>query len=96
MLNINGITVRLGGRTILDRASATLPVPVFGQAAAALAAQGRENGKILVVLELSGGNDGLNTLVPCGDDAYYKHRPNLGIPKKEAAIPVDLRIQPER
>jgi len=25
MLNINGITVRLGGRTILDRASATLP-----------------------------------------------------------------------
>jgi uncharacterized protein (DUF1501 family) len=35
-----------------------------------------------VVLELSGGNDGLNTLVPYGDDAYYKHRPNLGIPKK--------------
>jgi uncharacterized protein (DUF1501 family) len=35
------------------------------------------------VLELSGGNDGLNTLVPWGDDAYYKHRPNLGVPKKE-------------
>jgi ATP-binding cassette subfamily F protein 3 len=25
MLNLNGITVRLGGRTILDRATATLP-----------------------------------------------------------------------
>ncbi len=36
--------------------------------------------KILVVLELSGGNDGLNTLVPYGDDAYYRHRPNIGIP----------------
>ena len=58
-------------------------VPVFGQAAAALAAQGKAEGKILVVLELSGGNDGLNTLVPWGDDAYYKHRPNLGVPKKE-------------
>lgn len=35
--------------------------------------------RILVVLELSGGNDGLNTLVPYGDDAYYRHRPRLGI-----------------
>ena len=35
--------------------------------------------RILVVVELSGGNDGLNTLVPFGDDAYYKHRPTLGI-----------------
>lgn len=35
--------------------------------------------RILVVVELSGGNDGLNTLVPYGDDAYYRHRPTLGI-----------------
>ncbi|MDE3159669.1 MAG: DUF1501 domain-containing protein [Acidobacteriota bacterium] len=63
-------------------AGATIPVKAFAQAAAALAAQGRADGKILVVLELSGGNDGLNTLVPYGDDAYYQHRPNLGIPKK--------------
>src|SRR6478752_1299626 len=65
-----------------------LPVPVFGQAAAALAAQGKADGKILVVLELSGGNDGLNTLVPYGDDAYYRRRPNIGIPKKEVR-PID-------
>ena len=62
---------------------ASLPVPVFGQAAAQLASQAKADGKILVVLELSGGNDGLNTLVPYGDDAYYQKRPNLGIPKKE-------------
>jgi len=60
-----------------------LPLPLFAQAAAALAAQGKPDGKILVVLELSGGNDGLNTLVPYGDDAYYRRRPNIGIPKKE-------------
>ncbi|HWQ39470.1 MAG TPA: DUF1501 domain-containing protein [Burkholderiales bacterium] len=38
-----------------------------------------ESGRILVVLELSGGNDGLNTLVPYADDAYYRHRPKIGI-----------------
>ena len=37
------------------------------------------NGKTLVVLELSGGNDGLNTIVPYADDNYYKFRPNIGI-----------------
>jgi len=63
--------------------AAALPLPLFAQAAAALAAQGKPDGKILVVLELSGGNDGLNTLVPYGDDAYYRRRPNIGIPKKE-------------
>ena len=74
--------LRAGACGVCMTAGATIPVKAFAQAAAALAAQGRADGKILVVLELSGGNDGLNTLVPYGDDAYYKLRPNLGIPKK--------------
>ena len=74
--------LRAGTCGVCMTAGSTIPVKAFAQAAAALAAQGRADGKILVVLELSGGNDGLNTLVPYGDDAYYKHRPNLGIPKK--------------
>jgi uncharacterized protein (DUF1501 family) len=57
--------------------------PLFAQAAAALAVQAESNGRILVVLELSGGNDGLNTLVPYADDAYYRLRPNLGIPRHQ-------------
>jgi len=69
-------------------AGSALRMSLFGQAAAALAQEPSSNGKILVVLELSGGNDGLNTLVPYGDDAYYKHRPNLGIPRKQLR-PID-------
>ena len=65
-------------------AGTALRVGVFGRAAAALAAEAESNGKILVVLELSGGNDGLNTLVPYGDDAYYKHRPKIGTPQEKS------------
>ena len=51
----------------------------LGQAANVLAQDAGNANRILVVVELSGGNDGLNTLVPYGDDAYYRHRPTLGI-----------------
>ncbi len=53
----------------------------------ALAADAAASNRILVVLELSGGNDGLNTLVPYADDAYYRHRPQIGIrPQKVRRI----------
>ncbi|ANW96667.1 twin-arginine translocation pathway signal [Wenyingzhuangia fucanilytica] len=39
--------------------------------------------KKLVVIQLSGGNDGLNTVVPYRNDLYYKNRPNISIPKSE-------------
>ena len=35
---------------------------------------------ILVVVQLGGGNDGLNTVIPYGDRQYYNARPNLAIP----------------
>ncbi|MHC4732196.1 MAG: DUF1501 domain-containing protein [Planctomycetota bacterium] len=35
--------------------------------------------RILVLVQLDGGNDGLNTVVPFGDDAYYRARPGLAI-----------------
>jgi uncharacterized protein (DUF1501 family) len=80
--------LRAGLSGISVAAGTALRVGVFGRTAAALAAEAESNGKILVVLELSGGNDGLNTLVPYGDDAYYKWRPNIGIPKKSVR-PID-------
>ncbi len=38
-----------------------------------------KDGPILVVLQMAGGNDGLNTLVPHGDDAYYRARQRIAI-----------------
>jgi len=68
---------------------ARLPL-VLNRTSAALAAQALQGTsvekhpeRILVVVELSGGNDGLNTVVPFGDPAYHRARPNLGIPDRE-------------
>ena len=45
-----------------------------------------QGNKVLVVLQLSGGNDGLNTVIPIRNDIYYKARPRLGISKDKALI----------
>ena len=39
--------------------------------------------KRLVIVQLSGGNDGLNTIVPFKNDIYYKNRPQLSIPESK-------------
>jgi uncharacterized protein (DUF1501 family) len=58
------------------------PVP-YVLAQASQKAAGTPSGKILVVFEWFGGNDGLNTVVPYGDPMYYKHRPTIGIKEKD-------------
>jgi uncharacterized protein (DUF1501 family) len=47
-----------------------------------------KDGTILVVLQLAGGNDGINTLIPYADDAYYKARPHIAIPGKDV-LPIN-------
>lgn len=51
-------------------------------AAAAHRSRSRDE-RILVVVQLSGGNDGLNTVIPYGDDAYYQNRFTLAIPRDQ-------------
>src|ERR1700693_5655662 len=80
--------LRAGMYGVSVTAGSAFCMPLFGQAAAAVAAQAGSEGKTLVVLELSGGNYGINTLVPYGDDAYYRRRPNIGIPREEVR-PID-------
>ncbi len=42
--------------------------------------------RILVVIQLSGGNDGLNTVIPFGENAYYNARPNIAIPEDQVLV----------
>jgi uncharacterized protein (DUF1501 family) len=66
--------------------------PLLGGATPAAAAEGAP---ILVVVELSGANDGLNTVVPYADDAYYRARPKLGIrPDKLHKLDDRFGLQP--
>jgi uncharacterized protein (DUF1501 family) len=63
-------------------ATASLMLPKFLQAF-----QGNvvpAGNKVVVVLQLSGGNDGLNTVIPIRNDIYYKERPRLSIEKNKA------------
>ena len=45
--------------------------------------------KVVVILQLSGGNDGLNTVIPVRNDLYYKARPKLGITKDKVLLLTD-------
>jgi len=47
--------------------------------------------KNLVVIQLSGGNDYLNTIVPYETGLYYDYRPNMGL-KNDSIIPIDNKI----
>ncbi len=64
-------------------------VPGFLAASARAAVPGGDT--ILVVLELTGGNDGLNTVVPYADDLYHRARPTLRL-SKEQVVRVDDEI----
>jgi uncharacterized protein (DUF1501 family) len=70
--------------------AAGLALPFTAPRAAAPFAQ-PTNERILVVLEMSGGNDGLNTVVPYADDLYYRLRPRIGI-RPERVRRIDERF----
>ncbi|WP_165227491.1 DUF1501 domain-containing protein [Aquisphaera insulae] len=69
-------------------------LPGLWQRAAAAAGPGRDD-RVLVVVELTGGNDGLNTVIPYRDDLYHKARPTLRIePDKVLKLDDHLGLHP--
>jgi uncharacterized protein (DUF1501 family) len=54
-------------------------VPGF-LARTARAAPPERDGRVLVIAQLDGGNDGINTVVPFGDEGYARHRQALHLP----------------
>ncbi len=74
-------TVILGGAvaptvpSFVNRTFAALE----SSATASFSPQTGRDGTILVIVQLAGGNDGLNTVIPYADDAYFKARPRLAI-----------------
>jgi len=79
----------LQGTPLLALASS---VPQFlARTALAAADTAANKDRILVVVELAGGNDGLNMLVPYGDDLYHKARRTLRI-RKEDVIRIDDHV----
>jgi uncharacterized protein (DUF1501 family) len=63
----------LGGALPLElaRAASAQPLPSLGSTV--------DPRNVLVVVQMAGGNDGLNTVVPYGDDGYHRVRPVIGI-----------------
>jgi uncharacterized protein (DUF1501 family) len=75
-----GLTLVAGSITVPTFLDQT--VLALDAAGSSVSASGSD-GKILVVVQLSGGNDGLNTIVPIADDSYYRARPGIGIAAKD-------------
>jgi uncharacterized protein (DUF1501 family) len=81
-------------RNGLVMASAAVTVPYFLERSAMAmvnpdglsSVPGVPQDRILVVVQLGGGNDGLNTVIPFGDAAYYRARPQIGIRADRALL----------
>lgn len=60
-------------------------MPVFAQSPVSmLGSAAEENENILIIIQMFGGNDGLNTVIPAEDDTYHQIRPSIGVPADAA------------
>jgi uncharacterized protein (DUF1501 family) len=76
---------------LLSTAAGLTVPPVLARGVLAATGDGVHNQRVLVVLQLAGGNDGLNTVVPFADPAYGNARPTIGI-RPEAVLRIDGEV----
>ncbi len=72
-------------------ASGALMIPAFLKPFEALAKSDLTGYKNLVIIQLSGGNDGLNTIVPYGNDIYYQKRSTIAINQNDVVKLNDIQ-----
>src|ERR1700739_581106 len=72
-------------------ASGAMLVPAFLKPFEALAKSDLTGYKNLVIIQLSGGNDGLNTIIPYGNDIYYQKRNTIAINKPDVIALNDMQ-----
>lgn len=71
-------------RSLIKSIAAGLTLPMgLTPLQTVMAAKGIANGRRLVLVELAGANDGLNTLVPIDNDHYHRLRPSIGLGKND-------------
>ena len=85
----NGLVFGAGARG-LSAGYAAVP-DVFAKAVYSATGAGVTNDRILVRIQLGGGNDGLQTVIPIGDGRYRDLRPTLG-KEADAALPLDKNV----
>ena len=78
------------GATGLAAGYAAVP-DVFTRAVYAAKKDGRSNDRVLVMIQLAGGNDGYQTVIPLQDGAYRDMRPRLS-KAADAALPIDAKL----
>lgn len=84
--SISGLTVSATANHVFARALAQTP----------LAGLPGSQGRCLVIVNLGGGNDGLNCVVPHGDQQYYRMRPSLAVsPSEVLAIDSHVGLNPK-
>lgn len=75
----SGLTA-IGGAALVG----STPIRALARSPLVEALRRVETDRVLVLVQLSGGNDGLNTVIPLGNDLYYRARPSLAISQADA------------
>ncbi len=91
MFNRRDFLTTLGGVGVLSMhaVSALSSASAFAHTQSATGKRGYQ--RLLILVELRGANDGLNTFIPYADDAYYALRPTIGV-KRDQVLKVDDRF----